>query len=99
MVLKFSRSEQFPTPQASKVPETLNCLEMEATQQKSEWLTAAEAAQYLKVQARTLLMWARQGKVKGYTLSGTHRITWRFRVGDLDATLLAPSVAPQFRRD
>jgi excisionase family DNA binding protein len=65
---------------------------MEAAQHKSEWLTAKEAADYLKVQARTLLLWARQGKVKGYTLSGTHRVTWRFRAMDLDAMLLTPAV-------
>jgi excisionase family DNA binding protein len=34
----------------------------------SEWLTAGEAASYLKVEPRTLLMWTRQGKVKGYVL-------------------------------
>jgi excisionase family DNA binding protein len=38
-----------------------------------EWLTAMEAAAYLKVKVRTLLLWARQGKVKGFALSGTKR--------------------------
>jgi excisionase family DNA binding protein len=56
-------------------------------------LTATEAARYLKVQPRTLLLWARQGIVKGYVLSGTKRITRRFRVADLDATMKPPSVA------
>ena len=60
---------------------------------ESVWLTAAEAAQYLRVEPRTLLMWARQGKVKGYVLSGTTRVTWRFRADDLDATMSPPSVA------
>lgn len=59
----------------------------------SNWLTANEAASYLKVEPRTLLMWARQGNVKGYILSGTRRQTWRFPRSDLDATLTAPSVA------
>jgi excisionase family DNA binding protein len=59
----------------------------------SVWLTASEAAQYLRVEPRTLLMWARQGKVKGYVLSGTTRVTWRFRAEDLDATMSPPSVA------
>ena len=31
----------------------------------SGWLTAEEAAAYLKVKPRTLLLWVRQGKVKG----------------------------------
>jgi excisionase family DNA binding protein len=58
-----------------------------------EWLTAAEAAQHLKVKTRTLLQWAKQGKVKGYALSGTDRRTWRFLRADLDAGLLANSVS------
>ena len=59
----------------------------------SNWLTANEASAYLKVEPRTLLLWARQGTVKGYVLSGTRRQTWRFLHSDLDATLTAPSVA------
>ena len=53
-----------------------------------DWLTAAEAAQYLKIKPRTLLFWARNGKIKGHTLSGTKRHVWRFRQRDLDAALL-----------
>jgi len=60
---------------------------------ESVWLTAKEAAEYLKVKPRTLLLWARQGKVKGHVLSGSDRVTWRFRTVDLDAMLLSPSVA------
>jgi excisionase family DNA binding protein len=52
------------------------------------WLTADEAAHYLKVKARTLLCWVRQGKIKGYALSGSRRRVWRFRQEDLDACLL-----------
>ena len=58
----------------------------------NEWLTANEAAQYLKVEPRTLLLWARQAKVKGYVLSGTKRHLWRFRQGDLDAALIGTDV-------
>jgi excisionase family DNA binding protein len=54
-----------------------------------EWLTATEAAQHLKVKPRTLLLWVRQGKVKGYKLSGTKRHVWRFQRADLDAALFA----------
>jgi excisionase family DNA binding protein len=60
---------------------------------QSEWLTAAEAACYLRTKPRTILLWARQGHIKGYILSGTRRVTWRFRLSDLDATLAPPSVA------
>jgi excisionase family DNA binding protein len=59
-----------------------------------QWLTAIEAAQYLKVKVRTLLLWARQGKVKAFALSGTKRRVWRFRQLDLDAALLEPAVLP-----
>jgi excisionase family DNA binding protein len=62
------------------------------------WLTGPEAAQYLRIETRTLLMWARQGKVRGYVLSGTKRVTWRFRAEDLDATMSPPSVALGKRR-
>lgn len=60
----------------------------------SEWLTASEAAAYLKVKVRTLLLWVRQGKVKGFALSGTKRRVWRFRQADLDAVFLESAVLP-----
>jgi excisionase family DNA binding protein len=60
----------------------------------SEWLTATEAAAYLKVKVRTLLLWVRQGKVKAFALSGTKRRVWRFRQADLDAVLLESAVLP-----
>jgi len=60
----------------------------------SDWLTATEAAQYLKVKVRTLLLWVRQGKVKAFALSGTKRRVWRFRRSDLDAALLESPVLP-----
>jgi excisionase family DNA binding protein len=61
---------------------------------QSEWLTAAEAAGYLKIKVRTLLLWVRQGKVKGFALSGTKRRVWRFRKSDLDMMLLESPVLP-----
>jgi excisionase family DNA binding protein len=61
-------------------------------QQLTEWLTAKEAAQHLKVKTRTMLLWVRQGKVKGYALSGTRRRVWRFLRSDLNAMLTEPSV-------
>jgi len=56
-----------------------------------EWLTSDEAARHLKVKPRTLLLWVRQGKVKGYKLSGTKRHVWRFLRSDLDAALFSES--------
>jgi excisionase family DNA binding protein len=61
-------------------------------QQTSQWMTSAEAAAYLKVQVRSLLLWVRQGKVQAYALSGTHRRVWRFLKSDLDAALLSRPV-------
>ena len=59
---------------------------------QSEWLTANEAAKYLKVKTRSLLLWVRQGKVQAYALSGTRRRVWRFRQQDLDEALFAQAV-------
>jgi excisionase family DNA binding protein len=61
---------------------------------QSEWLTATEAAQHLKVKPRTLLLWVRQGKLKAYPLSGVKRRIWRFRREDLDAALMTSPVLP-----
>ena len=74
---------------------------------QSDWLTVVEAAHYLKVRPRTLLLWVRQGKVKAFALSGTKRRVWRFRRMDLDAALLespvllstTPSVCPAERME
>ena len=61
---------------------------------QSDWLTVSEAATYVKVKPRTLLLWVRQGKLQAYALSGTKRRIWRFRKEDLDAALLASAVIP-----
>ena len=61
---------------------------------QSEWLTAKEAAQHLRVKPRTLLLWVRQGKVKAFVLSGTRRRVWRFRRADFDAALVEAPVLP-----
>jgi excisionase family DNA binding protein len=58
----------------------------------SKWITTKEAAAYLKVKPRTLLLWVRQGKVKAFGLSGTQRRVWRFRLTDLDAAVMQSSV-------
>jgi excisionase family DNA binding protein len=58
-----------------------------------EWLTAKEAAAYLKVKTRTIQLWVRQRKVRGYALSGIKRRVWRFRKADFDSMLLAQDVS------
>jgi len=59
---------------------------------QSEWLTVQEAATYLKVKPRSLLLWVRQGKVTAYALSGTRRRVLRFLQKDLDSSLLSKPV-------
>ena len=54
----------------------------------STWLTAAEAARHLKIKTRTLLFWARSGKIKAYSLTGSKRHVWRFLQSDLDDILI-----------
>jgi excisionase family DNA binding protein len=60
-----------------------------SSQLNSDWLTAQEAAAYLRVKPRSLLLWVRQGRVKGYALTGTRRRVWRFLKADLDAFVLS----------
>ena len=64
----------------------------------SHWLTAVEAARHLNVKPRTLLLWARQGKVPAHRLSGTRRCVWRFLRQELDAMLLTSSAGSADRR-
>ena len=57
-----------------------------------DWMTSTEAAAYLKVNPRSLLLWVRQGKLPAYALSGMKRRVWRFRREDLDTALLSRPV-------
>lgn len=49
---------------------------------KQEWLTVAEAADYLRLSRDTLYRWAKQGKIALYKVGGT---ATRVRKSDLDA--------------
>jgi hypothetical protein len=40
----------------------------------SEWLTATESAQYLKVKPRTVMKWAKEGRIPGRPLSGRNAL-------------------------
>jgi excisionase family DNA binding protein len=67
----------------------------------SQWLTAREAAAHLRVAHRTILLWAKTGRIPAHRLSGAARATWRFRASELDAfvngasrdSIVPPSVA------
>ena len=82
----------------SAQPLLLSTDERQKLLSRHEWLTATEAAKYLKVESRTILLWARQGKITGHVLSGTRRQTWRFLHAELDAMMQPPSVALTKRR-
>jgi len=56
-------------------------------------MTATEAAQYLRVQPRTILKWAKQGTIPAHALSGCKRVTWRFLREELDRAMLKPPSA------
>ena len=60
---------------------------------ESQWLTATESARYLKVKPRTVLKWAKEGRIPAHPLSGSKRVTWRFLKSELDAMLALPSAA------
>jgi excisionase family DNA binding protein len=92
--------------QSHTAPGVLGNHKRDESSSVSEWLTASEAAAYLKVKVRTLLLWVRQGKIQAYALSDTKRRIWRFRREDLDSALLSkpvvscepPAVLTQNRR-
>ena len=63
-------------------------------EKRTAWLTANEAAEYLKVKPRTVLKWAKGGRIPAHALSGCKRVTWRFLKSELDSAMLAsPSAA------
>ena len=60
---------------------------MTQTPANSPWLNAREAAHYLRVAHRTVLEWAKTGRIPAHRLSGTLRCTYRFSADELDAFL------------
>jgi excisionase family DNA binding protein len=60
---------------------------------ETQWMTPSEVAQYLKVQPRTILKWAKQGTIPAHALSGCKRVTWRFLKSELDSAMLNPPSA------
>jgi excisionase family DNA binding protein len=57
------------------------------------WLTATEVSRYLKIKPRTVLKWAKEGRIPAHSLSGSKRVAWRFLKSELDAMLALPSAA------
>jgi excisionase family DNA binding protein len=60
---------------------------------RTRWLTANEAAEYLKVKPRTVLKWAKEARIPAHALSGCKRVTWRFLKSELDNAMLSPPSA------
>jgi excisionase family DNA binding protein len=56
----------------------------------SEWLTAFEAAELLRVRHRTVLKWVKTGQIPAHRLSGSKRVPWRFLKSEPDAMLSGP---------
>ena len=80
-----------PAEAAANFPPELSRPELAS---RSAWLTANEAAQYLQVKPRTILKWAKEGRIPAHALSGCKRVTWRFLKSELDnAMLRSPSAA------
>lgn len=59
------------------------------------WLNAAEAAAYLRVSHRTVLLWAKSGHIPAHKLSGAARITYRFCADELDSFLRGEMEQPK----
>jgi excisionase family DNA binding protein len=72
---------------------------MSVTAANSPWMNAREAAQYLRVAHRTVLIWAKEGRIPCHRLSGTLHVTYRFLASELDAMLSSPSAAEQENLD
>jgi excisionase family DNA binding protein len=51
----------------------------------TQWMNTVEAAAYLRVAHRTVLLWAKTGRIPAHKLSGGQRVTWRFCADELDA--------------
>ena len=51
---------------------------------REPYVDAAAAAKFLGVNRRTVLRWAREGKIPAHPASGCRRKTWRFRLSELD---------------
>ncbi|MBZ5596851.1 MAG: helix-turn-helix domain-containing protein [Acidobacteriia bacterium] len=67
---------------------------MSAQPHTTDWMTAKETAAYLKVGHRTVLEWAKTGRIPAHRLSGCQRVTWRFLASELDAAIMGvPSAA------
>ncbi len=79
-------------------PSRVNNLFLESSSQPAQamphrWLTATEAAEYLGINPRTILLWARQGRIRAYVLSGMKRHMWRFSLTDLEDFVIHNQVA------
>ena len=81
---------EFPSVRARSISKAIRGAAVIIT---SEWLTASEAAELLRVKHRTVLKWAKTGQIPAHRLSGSKRVTWRFLKSELDAMLSVPSAA------
>lgn len=81
---------EFPLPRRRSTSKAIRGAVVVIT---SEWLTASEAAELLRVKHCTVLKWAKTGQIPAHRLSGSKRVIWRFLKSELDAMLSEPSAA------
>jgi excisionase family DNA binding protein len=87
-------SQELPAMLAIDKPNYKNHTSRNEIYMETDWLTANEAAEYVKVQPRTVLQWARERRIPAHRLSGILRCVWRFRKDELDAILCSSSADP-----
>lgn len=70
---------------------------MSPTSPNSPWLNSLEAAQYLRVAHRTVLQWAKAGRIPAHRVSGSAGVTWRFLRSEMCSTPGYRSIASHSR--
>ena len=58
-------------------------------QNQIAFIDAKEAAVLLKIHPRTLLRWAREGRIPAHPVAGSKRRTWRFVAAEIDCWAIA----------
>ena len=81
-----------PTPNGSNDPFALSG-SSPPTVVEVVWMTAKEAAQYLRCAVKTIYNYKCNGQLRGYNLGGRRKGVLRFKKADLDAFVLGKRVA------
>ena len=71
----------------NSIPAQLGTVATSAGPSREYYVDAAEGALFLKMDRRTLLQKARQGRIPAHPMGDGPRKTWRFLLSELDAWL------------